>query len=276
MVLAGESLRGIAISLTERGVPTASGGTWRGGNLNQLLRQPRLAGLREYEGELIASDGLIEPILGVDDWKRLREMLSDPARNLAQSRAAKHLLTGLLRCGNCGGRLIGSSTRGRRTYRCHGVSVPGACGKVSIDAAKLEAVIGDSWIEALDGRELPAQVKALTSDHREVAEQVNTYRDRLADATQAHFVRGELTKPEYADVRRKLQALISQGVATIRRDQETEKLAGLVGHAQKTWSGSTTSQRRQLLPLLFDHITIAPLTGKGRFDPARALVTFRT
>lgn len=275
-LLAHESLRSIAADLVARGVATSTGGVWRGTNINKLLRQPRLAGLRESEGELVDSSGLIEPVLDVAEWKRVRNLLTDPARNLAQSRAAKHLLTGVLRCGACDARMIASSTRGRRTYRCQGVSVPGACGRVSIDAERLEAWIGEYWVEALDGDHLPAQVVALTSDTREAAEEIATYRLRLDEATHARYVTGDLDDAAYKTVKRDLLAMIGEKESTLRRDRDAEQVAKLVGFGRSTWDGSTSEQRRHLLRLLVDRITVAPLTGKGRFDPSRARVALRS
>ena len=166
--------------------------------------------------------------------------------------------------------------RAAGTYRCQGVSVPGACGRVSIDAERLEAWIGEYWVEALDGDHLPAQVVALTSDTREAAEEIATYRLRLDEATHARYVTGDLDDAAYKTVKRDLLAMIGEKESTLRRDRDAEQVAKLVGFGRSTWDGSTSEQRRHLLRLLVDRITVAPLTGKGRFDPSRARVALRS
>jgi hypothetical protein len=53
-VLRGESLRRITMDWNERCVKTVGGGTWQGSMIRRVLMSPRIAGLKEHRGEIVA------------------------------------------------------------------------------------------------------------------------------------------------------------------------------------------------------------------------------
>ena len=61
-----------------------------------------------------------EPIISPDDHALLTAKFADPARRSWTDATAKHLLTGLARCGECGGEIRRISNRGCPSYACVG------------------------------------------------------------------------------------------------------------------------------------------------------------
>ena len=62
----------------------------------------------------------------------------------------------------------------------------------------------------------------------------------------------------------------------MRRSADGERLAALAGQAANTWSCATLEQRRVLLRLLIDRITIAPSQRTGRFEDSRVSIAWRS
>ena len=75
-LLDGWSLAEIARSMNERAITTTTGGTWRPWVLGRLLRNPFLAGLRDYKGQRIVGEW--PAILDEDTHAAVVELLDDP------------------------------------------------------------------------------------------------------------------------------------------------------------------------------------------------------
>src|SRR3954469_25451314 len=116
-LLAGESLRSITAGLNAERVPSPTGKPWAKGMVRALVLRERNAGLRVHRGEVVG-DGTWEPILDRGRWEQLRAILSDPARRTSTGTAAKHLLSGIARCGVCGATLRVALNRRVPSYRC--------------------------------------------------------------------------------------------------------------------------------------------------------------
>src|SRR5438132_981651 len=78
-VLGGETLGSIARDFNTRGIRRAQGGLWVGRALRGILVHPSLAGLRSYEGEIVAK-GSWPAILDEVTSARLRLLFADPTR----------------------------------------------------------------------------------------------------------------------------------------------------------------------------------------------------
>jgi hypothetical protein len=134
-VLAGEALYRLARDMTTRGVPSPEtwrhhrqGDTefhrpWRPDHVRDVVLSPSAAGLRVHRAgkpdELIVP-GKWEALISADDHRALRAKLTDPTRRSWTDASAKHLLTGLAVCGECGGEIRRISNRGCESYACVG------------------------------------------------------------------------------------------------------------------------------------------------------------
>jgi hypothetical protein len=89
---------------------------WTRNSVTTILKNPALAGLSAYRGEVVA-DGAWVPVLARETWQAVEALLSDPARK--PSRGTRSLLGGVAVCA-CGNPVIaGPSSRGDRAYRCN-------------------------------------------------------------------------------------------------------------------------------------------------------------
>jgi DNA invertase Pin-like site-specific DNA recombinase len=111
-VLAGHGLMTIAREWNRGGVPGPSPKPWTATTLRRALISARAAGLREHGGDprgrtlgqLTAA--VWAPALDRPTWEQLRAVLLNPERNTNVRAPSKYLLTGLIHCGDCGGRMV--------------------------------------------------------------------------------------------------------------------------------------------------------------------------
>ncbi len=103
-VLGGESLRSIAFDFNKRGIRPAGGkkngaskiDKWQGSTLRRVLLSPRIAGLREHNGEVVGK-AVWPAIIDEATHDRLVGLLKDPHRPpLNYGRSRLHPLAGLV------------------------------------------------------------------------------------------------------------------------------------------------------------------------------------
>lgn len=135
-ILNGEALSTIGADWTRRGILTASGRTeWEHGTLKRVLTGWRTAGVRTVNREPLYKDGELvmgtwEPIISFTERDAALAMLAKRTR--VKKNKGNWLLTGLMFCGVCGGKMYGQLT-GTPTYACK----PGN-GHCAITSGKLE------------------------------------------------------------------------------------------------------------------------------------------
>jgi hypothetical protein len=135
-VLAGASLGDVCRLFNEAGAMTVNGKPWTPTVVSKFIRKPRNAGLRTYGvryGRVTRDD-----VVGKGNWPELvdeqtfwaaQSVLDAPGRAPGRKSVRKHLLTGVLGCGKCGGHLSGAyvgKTTKQLTYickSCHGINV---------------------------------------------------------------------------------------------------------------------------------------------------------
>lgn len=119
-VLAGETPHAIAEDFNTRGVPSPSpaGGPWWYGSVKRMLVNPIYIGKRTHHGN--RHNAQWPPILDDLTHHQLIAKLTDPARKTARETAIRHLLSGLAKCGVCGGRttVFTQGTTRKLAYTC--------------------------------------------------------------------------------------------------------------------------------------------------------------
>lgn len=124
--------KAIADNLNERGMKRESG-HWVPSSIQHILRNPVLKGMMVYgrkpktgnpQGEVIEVPGVFPPILTDDEWDALQQRM-DIRKGAPRGSVHKsdYLLSGITRCGHCGGPMSGksgSAYKGRRytSYVC--------------------------------------------------------------------------------------------------------------------------------------------------------------
>jgi site-specific DNA recombinase len=139
-VLAGRSLRSIAIAWNQQGVTTTRGNQWTNLALRQVLMNPLVAALVAHKGNVVGR-GDWQPLIDEDTWRGLVAFLSDPARRPGAAFETKYQGSGVYRCGLCGERMYAAHPHGRNrsmTYVC----------KRGAEVARLGAPL-DEYVEQL-------------------------------------------------------------------------------------------------------------------------------
>ena len=265
-LLAGESLRSVAIDLNKRGIPTTTGRQWRSETLSQMLRSPRLVGLRVYKDKTFP--GSWEPVLDQGTWTDLQTRLS---RHAAAKRTVEaHLLTGLLFCGKCGGRL---KTMGMRLkdgtpyprYQC--VRQPGNpnCGGVAIAKDSTDLYVTSRLLSFLAKTALKPLDEA--TQHRATLErEVEADEEALVALTQARYVERSLTDEEFRPAR---EALLSRLEANRRQlamlgDIAVDRLRpGSSDDLVEWWERLALAEQRAVLRANIIRVTILPAAHRG-------------
>jgi site-specific DNA recombinase len=255
-VLAGGSLRSICTDWNSR-FPATGGGLWELRGVKRVLCSPRIAGLRQHQGEVIGPakwPAIIDP----DESMRVRAIL---AANNHPKPARSHLLAGWLVCGECEAKMLSrahnSNRPGRKPrriprYVCS--SDRGGCGKIGIAADPLDVHVGALVVDWLARRKVPAveQPSPLPAIEGRLEE--------LAEMWSA----GEISRAEWSAARRSLEA---RRVVPV-----TPSLAGRDFRAE--WSAADLAGRRDLVAVAVERIVIVAATS-NRFDPNRAKVEWR-
>lgn len=150
-LLDGKTVYRLTRELNDLGVPSKTGKDWSVQAVRQVLTSPRIVGRRTHRGQVITgADGLPvqfhDPVLSLETWHRLRSALAPRPKDSRRTPNAARLLSGLVVCDLCGGRMSPGPTGGdgRSSYRCSTAARGRACVGVSVRCEPLEAFfVGD-------------------------------------------------------------------------------------------------------------------------------------
>jgi DNA invertase Pin-like site-specific DNA recombinase len=273
-LLAGVGLHTICRRWNEAGILTTVGNPWRKQVLRNLLLSPRLAGYRVYQGG-IARDptgrpimGQYPPILDMPTWEAVCAVLRDPARcgKHVHVGGRKYLLSGLVRCSECGAVMHGNANDKWNTfsYACK-VPTSGGCGKVAITGPKLDALITDLILRYLADRNvthraLPWPGDAALNDATEkIAELMREYRDGGLSANLV-FPNVRELEDQVARLRDERSRWLSKEVALQSRPIDVAD----------AWPAMDIDQRRLVIQSVLSAVVVRRAARRGgRFDPNR-------
>ena len=273
-VLDGETVYGVVTDLNTRGVPTVHGKHWRTPTLRRVLTNPTTAGLREHKGAVVGKAGW-EPILDDVTSRRLRLLISDPARATGARPGRVYLLTGgIARCGRCGSWLHAQRRgTGGRVYACVGGPDKGGCGGLSVSADPLEELLSAAVFSRLAGARIPAPARSQgDEDQMKAATELSAVDGRSAELADL-FAGGEISRSEWMKARRGIEARRAKAEASLAQSGErriTRRWFGKADALREQWPAMTIDQRRAVISALVHVITVNPAAGRGpRFDSSR-------
>lgn len=252
-VIAGSSLNTIARQWNAAGITGTSGAAWTSREVRRVLLRPRNAGLQLHRGQ-VAGKADAPAIVGEPTWRAVCSVLDDPRRRTTPGPARQHLLSGIARCGTCGGPMVCTTTgpgRGakRAVYRCRR-GAEGASGHVARDASTLDAYIIAVVIERLSRTDA---AKLLLKQQE--SELPDLYRRKAAIETAMRASNdlrreGFLTPDEFRDERREHQRQADELDAMIAAAEQVDVLAPMLGDPQKAWETRTLEQKRGIIDTL--------------------------
>lgn len=275
--LGGEGLYSICGDLNDRGVKTSQGGLWRIGTLRPLLRSGRIAGLSEYKGEIVGKAVDWEPIISIEDHERLRSLLANPSdgkrRKPRARKTPKHLLSGLVYCGACGTRMVGTGSKEQPSFACS--TSDRGCGKRTIRIDYLDPAVTELLFAYLDTiEEDPADDEALV---RELEEKIAGW-ERKVEELAAEYDDGDMSAREMRLAGDRLRAKISGAYKEIAELGVRRTIEMDVEELRRAWNTDAfgLDRRRSIVSALIEKIVIHRHTGNRRiFDPSRVEIKWR-
>lgn len=265
---------------------------WSGPRVQRLLENPRYAGVVVHKGKevelLEGRSPQWQPIIGGQVWYEFRQLKLNRKRKRSWAVSPKHLLSGMLTCGVCGGQVYthanykttrtGASEVGR-----HRLPVPGPDGKlikhttyvcfgkhcVSIRGAYVDALVEGVVIARLHDERIVQSLRVSDDTKLLEAELADLQRRRddvtelLADGLLLRSKARESLEDLASKLERtrvKIEAL--RGSSPLSDLRLSESISG-------RWNGLPIISKRQIISDLGLQITINRATkGKRGIDPA--------
>ena len=273
-LLAGESLRSLCFELNGRGELTTSGKGWCGKSLTRVLTSPRSAGLiLMHDGTTV--DASWPGIFSVEERAELLAFFG--RRRTGKHWKRKYLLSGLMRCGECGAPLVAGSPRHDRgrIYWCYPYPNRG-CGRVTITASFVEPLIRDAVLMALENaRVRPNRDEALRERHDRLKD--IALDQRLLEELAASYAQRAITMAEWMVARDSIETRIQSAMRDLPPEADVQRMHGVAEATdpRMLWSEMSVDQQRSLISTVIERIEIRRV-GKGRYrEPGRVNAIWR-
>ncbi len=275
-VLAGETVPSVCRDWNVRGIPAVHNPHgWAATSLVNILRSPRIAGLREHKGEVVGDGTNWEPIIDRETFESLQARIRRVAR---VGRPSTHLLSGIARCGYPGcGRPLWTSWRKdgeKRVERYACIKRPGStgCGRCTVTAAPLDAIVRDGVIDRLTSRQFAQALErgAKRDDEQAVASRELAAAEERLEELAADFAAGTISRREWMAARDKVSERIAK--ASRMLDRHRGILADLPRGEKalrEAWEVASIEWKRELIRSVVDHVLIKPGKPTPRFDATR-------
>lgn len=269
-VLEGEGLNSIARDLESRGVTTISSATWRASTISTILKSARIAGHREHHGKITARD-VWPAIIDQETHYRLRARFAPgQGRGRKPGGPRKHLLTGLLRCGKCGGRLVYALNGRTKTpsYRCPKVQGNTNCGSLTIISEPLEELLAEMVFlthDRLDDVEQESGAASL-AEWEAKRKELEQRKSELAKA----FATGVVDLADWTIAKKVIEDQLNALPAPPQVMSARTRVTG--DDLRAAWPTMADSVKRQRMDDIWERVTILPrniVKGQKVFDPTR-------
>lgn len=277
-VLAGESLTSVARWLNASGIVTVQGRHWRVGTVRTLLLEPRIAGLRVHQGEVIGK-AVWPPIITEEQHAQLVALLTDPARRAGRT-PRRYLLAGLARCGKCGTRMIANPRKEVRRYVCAAGPNTQGCGGVSMNAEPVEEYVSEAVLMRLDSEELREALAGLSRSDQATAalsEAIATDEARLDELASA-YAEHLIDLKSWIKAGDKLRANIEAKRRELSHRSGSQVLTSYLGAGsplRQRWGVLGLDQQQAIIKTIVDAVVINPAKQRGPHLPDLSRIDVR-
>ncbi|MGK3105668.1 recombinase family protein [Streptomyces mordarskii] len=304
-LLRNEAAGAIADKLNTEGLKTRRGGKWRSSTITQLAHSPAWAGLMPVHERYTDRAGRErwratgEPFIGLDGKplrigegvataeeraRILAGLRSRTSESLATGRRGKpraqSLLSGLLKCGRCGGNM----TKGGRSYRCYrrvnlGKAV---CLGMSVLVEDADRVLTSAFMsrvtslkdehevfQALAHRWLAYENPEADARRKELSLAVDDAEARLNALDDAYFVKGHFKgakgQHRYDQLRTAIAGQLESITAELEEISQATDLTVLRDgdRLHEAWTSADLEQSRMLLRSALHSVTLLPPPNTG-------------
>jgi hypothetical protein len=267
--------------LNERGILTTFGMPWQRPTLRRTLLHPRLAGMREHEGELI--EGNWEAVLDWETWQAVVNRINSPERAFVKKAGREYTLTGLLTCDVCGAKCYGQVRKAGKTgnrketwvYRCSVNTSHVSKSVKQVDRlVMLQTVMA---LHTLDYSEVETDRNALKALREAKAKEDRDWHEWLQEAAEERLRPSEIRssrerhEARIADLNRQIAEM--EKVSLVRLPTPEEEDEGILKVFD--WEALSLEKRRRLVETVWESITLKA-SGKGaRWDDRNVVMVPR-
>lgn len=284
----GWSGRQIADRLNRDRIPSWSGRPWSGQQLYNMVRNPLLAGwqasggqpVRDLNGDPVPGP---EPLIEAERWQRLVVQLQGVEWDRTR-RSGSTLLSGIARCGLCGGPMAGwTADHPQASYACSRKADSGAsvCRGVAIKRDWLDTYVGQQVIEAVRLWRYKIPDPPASIDPDPVGPLVAQLRRLERDRTELGLYDDPESEQVYAARWRELRRQIGEArrAAEDRAGRDVRPSPDVVvpDDLEARWwnpDGLSTDVKRQVVRSLVDRVEVRPTKKWRQLDPGRLRVVW--
>jgi hypothetical protein len=250
--------------------------------LGKTLQRPVLAGLLEYNGQILGTAVGVTPAVTRGEWERMCALFASRRRGRPAGRV--HVLSGLIRCGRCGCRMTGFPRRGkgfyedgspRREYRCSkSVDHPERCGHNHIDARVAEQAVAAAVVGRLGDPRRAERMAAASVAVREQRAPLETELSMLNDSADVLATKTaewgiERVDSAMAPMLKRIEA-IQSALAELETPETAEVAAADAAHA---WAEAVEQHdfdaMRIMIRQAFPRLALKPQTEYNDHSPIR-------
>lgn len=277
--LAGDSWRSITSWANESGIKTTSGGEFTTTTLRNMLLSGRVAGLREHGGVVVAP-GQWEPIITPEQRQQMLDLVQ--SRKITGRRTPRrYLLSGLVRCSKCGGKMFAAARAEGRRYVCLSGPDHGGCGGTLIQAEPVEQLVAAGVLMRLNSPAFADAMAGRAKDDQRAAQlaaQINADQASLTDFA-TMLAEGEVTRSEWRTMRDVVERRLTQARRELANLTHSDALNGLDLSGERLaeqFAGLELERQHAIIATVLDHVVILPgKRGAHSVDPARVEPVWR-
>ena len=276
-IINNESTSKIVGEYKKSGIKMMFGGNLYPGQITRLIAHPVYIGKMRFNGEIINADH--EAIIDEDTYFKANKTL-EMRRMKTRTRPAKYLLTGLLKCANCGKNMNGIHKHYRykenfhHGYRCKGL-IFGECWNAI--SGHIEELIFDLLhirilklkIELKDGlKNYKKEVKKDKFDPENIKRSIESKMERWGEAFSGKVISLEYYRQKISELNNQL----NQVQQDIKNKPATNDMVNeayeYLDHADftTTFDDLDFTAKRNLLLKFVDKILVSPSKGQGVRD----------
>ncbi|MFC1419386.1 recombinase family protein [Streptacidiphilus cavernicola] len=291
LLLSGMKATTIIRKWNQAGRLTTKGNPWRRRTFVLMMTSPRMVGYRVYgpmdqphHMRYLTDDagnpikGQYEAILDEPTWHAVVALLTgadqQPEDHAETGKLKyldigklKYLLSGIMRCGNCGGKPTGGAQpNGRYTYQCK--YNDGGCGNCGSGNA-IDAIVTGLILARLEEQKIDVELQPWPNAE-ELAALTTTKASLLAQFKENPDM-GPHIWPEVRKKETAIAALVKERAAYARKNAKF-KTKNMV----EIWPTLEIEQQRAIAAEMFEAVVMTPATkNSNRFNPERLQVIHR-
>ena len=266
--LAGESLYSLAKWLNENNYRTIKGGTFSTKAIRDILKSARISSRREYAGEIVGK-GTWPQIISHEESDAIRAKFKNRSSKNFVNR--KYLLTGLLRCGLCGAKLVGCSG----VFLCRKNPRTGeGCSGIYLTSSHTEKFITEAVLTRLNSPRLIDYIKskAVNTSSLSAHSELTTISEKEIELAEMFGV-GELSRVELGAAKAKLNKRKFELERVLSKEMGAISLGEDLGSPEvivKKWASLNLDRQRVIVKAVLEFVNVQRAkSGINVFDPSR-------